>query len=62
MNLLPRGGPSSMKDAATLAEFLLNEPEILAWLEVNPDHRHERELLRPAQVEIDASQHPQPRE
>ena len=34
-----------MEGATALAELLLREPEILAWLEVDPNHRIERTLF-----------------
>ena len=37
-----------MEAATTLAELLLSEPEILAWLEVDPSHRNERALFEQA--------------
>ena len=36
-----------MEGATTIAELLLNDPEILTWLEVNPNHRHEQALFQP---------------
>ena len=38
-----------MEGATTLGELLLRDPEILAWLEVNPEHRNERPLFEQAQ-------------
>ena len=35
-----------MERATNLAELLLSEPEILTWLDVNPEHRHEQPLFQ----------------
>jgi hypothetical protein len=47
-----------MEGTTTLAELLLSDPEFLAWLEVNPDHRHERALFEQAQMSQDAGTRP----